>query len=232
MPNTLRKEPEATSCDFVHADYWLRRERSGKVDAFERYGAERSKDEPRQSMTSGIRPATKRLIDKLRIPQETSEENGQDTLLPKRLIEVNFLLRYLEIIKIKAAAIAIARLAGFGDTANRLGQILLFQEKLEPDEQPLSLSSLKQFIWFLLEHRGVREPSIVATDKGNVKAIWEYSEKQIFWIEFYPSGDVRYLAFVPNERRSDGVERTAAWSTSSDVFERAKSLGPTAWMVL
>jgi hypothetical protein len=90
MPNTLRKEPEATTYDFVHADYWLRRERSGKVDAFERYGAERSKDEPRQSMTSGIRPATKKLIDKLRIPQETSEKNGQDTLVPKRPIEVDF----------------------------------------------------------------------------------------------------------------------------------------------
>jgi hypothetical protein len=207
MDNTARKEQDGTAYDFVHADYWLRRERSGKVDAFERYGAERSKDESRQFMTSEIRPATKWLI------------------------EVDF-LRYLEVIKNEAEAIAIARLAGFDDTANRLGQFLLFQEELEPDEQPLSLSSLKQFIWFLLEHRDIREPSIVVTERGNVKAIWEYSEKQIFWIEFYPSGDVRYLAFVPNQRRSDGVERTAAWSTASDVFERAKSLGATAWMVL
>jgi hypothetical protein len=230
MDNTARKEQDGTAYDFFHADYWLRRERSGKVDAFERYGVERSKDKPRQFMTSGIRPATKGLIDNLRIPQDPSEEKEQDTLLPKRLIEVDF-LRYLGIITNEAGAIAIARLAGFGDTANRLGQILLFQEEFEPDEQPLSLSSLKQFIRFLLEHRGVKEPSIVVTDRGNVKAIWEYSEKQIFWIEFYPSGDVRYLAFVPNERRSDGVERTASWSTASDVFDRAKSLGATAWMV-
>ena len=128
MDNTARKEQDGTAYDFVHADYWLRRERSGKVDAFERYGAERSKNEPRQFMTSGIRPATKGLIDKLRIPQETGEEKEQDTLVSKRLIEVDF-LRYLEVIKNEAEAIAIARLAGFGDTANRLGQFLLFQEE-------------------------------------------------------------------------------------------------------
>jgi hypothetical protein len=89
---------------------------------------------------------------------------------------------------------------------------------LEPDEQPLSLPSLKQFIRFLIEHSDIREPSIVVTDRGNVKAIWEYSEKQIFWIEFYPSGDVRYLAFVPNEA-VNGVERTAAWSTANVLSE-------------
>ncbi|MFH1596375.1 MAG: hypothetical protein ABIG94_08430 [Pseudomonadota bacterium] len=231
MYNTVKKEKEATTYDFIHAGYWLQRERSGKVTAFERFRAERSEDEPPQSMTSGIRPATKRLIDNLSFPQETSEEKGQDTLVLKPFIEVDFLLS-LEKIEIIEEAIAIARLAGFEYTANRLGQILSFQEELEPGEQPLSLPSLKQFIRFLIEHSDLREPSIVATDRGNVKAIWEYSEKQIFWIEFYPSGDVRYLAFVPNERRSDRVERTAAWSTASDVFERAQSLGATAWMVL
>ena len=232
MYNTSIKEQDGTAYDSVHAGYWLQRERSGKVNAFEQFQTEQYQTElsPAQTHT-----AIKGLIVKLSIPQETIEEQRQDTLVPKPFIEVDFLLEYLEkigIIKETIAIAAIARLAGFGDTANRLGQILLFQEELEPDEQPLSLSSLKQFIRFLLEHRGSREPSIVVTDRGNVKAIWEYSEKQIFWIEFYPSGDVRYLAFVPNERRSDGVERTAAWSTSSDVFGRAKSLGVTAWMVL
>ncbi len=231
MYNTVKKEIEATNYDHIHADYWLRRECSGKVSAFERFRAERSEDEPSQILTSGIRPATKGVIIKLCIPQETSEGKEQDTLAPKPLIEVDFLLGFLEKIEIKEV-IAIARLAGFENTANRLGEILSFQEELEPDEQPLYLSSLKQFLRFLIKHRGLWEPSIVVTDRGNVKAIWEYSEKQIFWIEFYPSGDVRYLAFVPNERRSDGIERTASWSTASDVFDRAKSLGATAWMVL
>lgn len=231
MYNTVKKETEATTYDFIHADYWLRRECSGKVTAFEQFQSERSPTEPLPAPTREIGPPSEGLIEKLAIPQEVSEQDGQDTQSPKPLIEVDF-LRYLEIIKNEAEAIAIARLAGFEYTSNRLGQILLFQEELEPGEQSLSLSSLKQFIRFLLEHRGLREPSIVATDRGNVKAIWEYSERQIFWIEFYPSGDVRYLAFVPNERRSDGVERTAAWSTASDVFERAQGLGATALMFL
>jgi hypothetical protein len=232
MYNTVKKEIETTNYDHIHAGYWLRRECYGKVSAFERFRSEISEDEPSQIVTSGIRPATKVVIDKLRIPQETDEEQGQDTLGPKPVIEIDFLLGSLKKIKIIEGAIAIARLADFQYTANRLGEILSFQEELEHGEQPISLSSLKQFIRFLLEHSCLQEPSIVVTDRGNVKAIWEYSEKQIFWIEFYPSGDVRYLAFVPNERRSDGIERTASWSTASDVFDRAKSLGATAWMVL
>jgi hypothetical protein len=231
MYNTVKKETGPTTYDFIHADYWLRRESSGKVTAFERFIAEWSKDEPSQSTTSEIHPAIKILIVNLDIPQEKGEEKGQDTLLSKCPVEVDF-LEYLEKIKTEAEAIAITRFAGFEYTANRLRQILLFQEELEPGEQSLSLLSLKQFIRFLLEHSDLREPSVVVTDRGNVKAIWEYSEKQIFWIEFYPSGDVRYLAFVLNEKRSDRVERTAAWSTASDVFERAKSLGATVWMVL
>lgn len=224
MYHTARKEQDGTAYDPIHAGYWLQRKRSGEVNAREQFQTEQFQTEPSPAPTYIICPPIKGLIVKQSIPQETSGEQRQDTLVPKPLIEVDF-LESLEKIEIKAEAIAIARLAGFGDTANRLGQILLFQEELEPDEQPLSLSSLEKFIRFLLEHRGLREPSIVATDRGNVKAIWEYSEKQIFWIEFYPSGDVRYLAFVPNERRSDGVERTAAWSTASDVFERAQGLG-------
>jgi hypothetical protein len=231
MYDTAIKKQDGTAYDSVHAGYWLQRERRGKVNAFEQFQTEQYHTELSISQTHKIRIAVKGIIVKLSIPQETIEEKRQDTLVSKHLIEVNF-LESLEKIQIKAEAIAIARLAGFGDTANRLGQILLFQEELEPDEQPLSLSSLKQFIRFLIEHCGLREPSIVVTDRGNVKAIWEYSEKQIFWIEFYPSGDVRYLAFVPNERRSDGIERTASWSTASDVFGRAKSLGATAWMIL
>jgi len=231
MYNTARKENEGTAYDAVHASHWLGCELNSKVNAFERFQAEQFPTEAPPASTCAFLPDIQRYIERLSIPQETSEGNGQDTLTAP-LIGRNW-LEILEKIEIIAGAIAIARIAGFDDTANRLGQILLlFQEELEPDEQPLSLSSLKQFIRFLIEHRGLREPSIVVTDRGNVKAIWEYSEKQIFWIEFYPSGDVRYLAFVPNERRSDGIERTASWSTASDVFDRAKSLGATAWMVL
>jgi hypothetical protein len=231
MYNTARKEQNGTAYDPVHAGNWLQHKRRGRVNAFEQFETEQFQTGPSPAPTDKIRPAIKGFIVKSSIPQKTREEQRQDTLVPKPLIEVDF-LEYLKNIQSKAEAIAIARLAGFEYTANRLGQILLFQEELEPDEQPLSLSSLKQFIRFLLEHSYLREPSIVVTDRGNVKAIWEYSENKIFWIEFYPSGDVRYLAFVPNERRSDGVERTAAWSAASDVFGRAQGLGATAWMVL
>ncbi|MBM4273367.1 MAG: hypothetical protein FJ128_12835 [Deltaproteobacteria bacterium] len=225
MWNTAIHEQDGTAYDSVSTGYWSQRERRGKVKAFNQFRDARFKTEPSAASFDKILPAIK----KLSIPEETCEGQRQETLLLNPQVEIEF-LESLEEFGIKEA-IAIARLAGFEYTAYRLGEILSFQKELESDEQPLSSFSLKQFLLFLMGHIGLREPSIVVTDRGNVKAIWECSEKQIFWIEFYPSGDVRYLAFVPNERRSDGIERTAGWSTASDVFDRANNLGATVWMI-
>ena len=195
---------ESALYNHLHADYWLHLQRRGEVIALERL---QSQLHERPQDTEVTAPST-----------------------PKRPIYVN-LLGYIEKVNNVRGAIAIARLSGFEETANSLGELLLYEEELEPGEQPLSLPSMKRFIRFLIEHSDLREPSIVITDEGNIKAIWQHSKNQIFWIEFYPNGDVRYLSFVPNERRSDGVERTAGRSTVSDIFDRAKTLGAITWMV-
>ena len=76
----------------------------------------------------------------------------------------------------------------------------------------------------------LRFPAIVITGRKNIKAIWQASESEIFWIEFEPNGDVTYLAFFPNKNRSDGVERVSALSTAEDVLRRAKKVGALKWM--
>lgn len=148
----------------------------------------------------------------------------------KRRADIN-LLGSLHEAKNADEIITIAELAGYDQIVVQLERLISFQDELEPDEARLSIDSLKQFIGFMLENNGIREPAFGLTDRGNIKAIWEFSEKQIFWIEFFPSGDVRYLAFVPNERRTDQVERTAGGSTVKDVLKRAKELGALPWIV-
>lgn len=103
----------------------------------------------------------------------------------------------------------------------------------EPDDGQdvrVSPGSMRQFLQFMQKDRKLRFPAIVITDKKNIKAIWRVSESQIFWIEFQPNGDVTYLAFFPNDKRSDGIERTSALSTAEDVSARAKSIGALRWM--
>lgn len=126
-------------------------------------------------------------------------------------------------------AIAIVRFAGFESVANRLGEIYLAEIR-ENYERPLSLESLKEFIQFLLENARLKEPYLAASPEGNIVAIWQKSDEQLFWIEFYPNGDVQYLAFMPNDKRSDGIERTSGISTRSDVYNRAESLGIISWI--
>ena len=100
------------------------------------------------------------------------------------------------------------------------------------DEESVRVSpgSVRQLLRFLRKDRKLVCPAITVTDRTNVKAIWRASDSQIFWIEFEPQGDVTYLAFVPNIKRSDGIERTSALSTIEDVLDRAREIGALAWM--
>lgn len=117
------------------------------------------------------------------------------------------------------------------ETYTRLKRRLNFL--FEPDDGQdvrISPGSMRQFLQFMQNNRKLRFPAIVITDKKNVKAIWRASESEIFWIEFEPNGDVTYLAFFPNDKRSDGIERTSALSTAEDVSARAKTMGALGWM--
>jgi hypothetical protein len=244
---------ENTGYDHILADYWLQHQRRGNLVAYERF-KERLQERPQvevaanykasdQVYTSANTVSTARitygnyLAECARTTAKITTVHYGETEPIYAFIGIkrpiyDDLLESLSNVGNLTEAIAITRMAGFEKNADRLGKLLLFQEEDETEAEPLSLLSMKQLIEFLINHNRLREPSIVVTDEGRLKAIWELSERQIFWIEFYPSGDVRYLAFVPNEARSDGVECTAGWSTVKDVYRRAESLGATVWMLL
>lgn len=114
---------------------------------------------------------------------------------------------------------------------NRLKQRFEFLFEPENEQQiRVSPGSVRQLLKFLIKERKLRSPGIFITDKRNIKAIWQASERQIFWIEFEPNGDVTYLAFFLNSKRSDGIERVSALSTIEDVLDRAKEIGVLKWM--
>lgn len=219
-----------TAYDYFQAEYcehWRKLELSGKVTAFDRKLTAFDELLIDESVDESF-DAKMEIVDILDIIKYSDEENTSGTFYVP--IDVNFLEELNNITRIEEA-IAIARLAGLENISDRLLQLISFDDELEPGEEPISLLSIKKFLRFLLEHENIYECSIVITYNGNVKAKWEYSEDQIFSIEFYPSDDVRYLAFVPNTKRSDGVERTAGWSTVYDVFDRAEALGVMEWVM-
>ncbi|HAY22797.1 hypothetical protein [Desulfobacca acetoxidans] len=239
--------------DYIHANYWLQHQAIADASGYERLKKRLQERIPVETAddyeasdqvytsantvptvinTYGNYLAKYAIITATMIDCRYKEAKpSNESFYTKRPIFDN-LIDSLSKVDNLTEAIAIARRAGFEKTADRLGKLLLFQEEDETEKEPLSLLSMKHLIEFLIKHSGLREPSIVVTNEGRLKAIWELSESQIFWIEFYPSGDVRYLAFVPNEARSDGVECTAGWSTTKDVYRRAESLDATDWMLL
>ena len=108
-----------------------------------------------------------------------------------------------------------------------------FKFLFEPDEGEtvrIAPGSVRQFLQFLRKNPKLRCPSIVITNRRNVKAIWRASEKELFWIEFEPNDDVTFLAFSPNAKRSDGIEREWSLSTVGDVLRKSKQIGALRWM--
>ncbi len=108
-----------------------------------------------------------------------------------------------------------------------------FKFLFEPDDGEtvrVAPGSVRQFLQFLRKNRELRAPSIVITNRRNVKAVWRASEKELFWIEFEPNGDVTFLAFSPNAKRSDGIERDWGLSTVGDVLRKSKQIGAFRWM--
>ena len=108
-----------------------------------------------------------------------------------------------------------------------------FKFLFEPDEGEtvqIAPGSVRQLLQFLRNNRELRAPSIVITNRRNVKAIWRASEKELFWIEFEPNDDVTFLAFSPNAKRSDGIERDWGLSTVGDVLRKSKQIGAFRWM--
>ena len=129
------------------------------------------------------------------------------------------------------ARLEIAKFGLGPETYTRLKRRLDFL--FEPDDGQdvrISPGSMRQFLQFVQKEPKLRFPAIVVTDRKNIKAIWQASESQIFWIEFEPNGDVSYLAFSPNKTRSDGIERVSALSAVEVVLRRAKEIGALAWM--
>ncbi|MBI4776685.1 MAG: hypothetical protein HY788_21320 [Deltaproteobacteria bacterium] len=176
--------------------------------------------------TSEVLPLIKERIEQtvLAVRHLAIKFEGRDQLTNfNSNLMIHDVFKCLEGVHTEGEIIAIARIGDFEATADRLCEFI-------SDKEPVNLLSVKQLLRFLSGHRELREPAITLTNDGNVKAIWQKSNSEIFWIQFSESDDVRYLAFVPNKERSDGIERTAGWSTLSSVCNRAIELRAIEWM--
>jgi hypothetical protein len=94
---------------------------------------------------------------------------------------------------------------------------LVATDELEEGEDALALGSIKHFIGFVKAFH-VKYPDIVITMRGNVKAEWRHGNDKLFAVEFFPSGDCKFITFVPNANNPAKVDRMSGYATTDTVL--------------
>lgn len=82
-----------------------------------------------------------------------------------------------------------------------------------------NFDSLQWLFKFLLENSLLPTPDIVISNRGNYRTQWHKAPNKHFAIEFYPSGDVKYVCFSINPIDPEKINRAAGTATVDDILQ-------------
>ena len=120
----------------------------------------------------------------------------------------------------RGGIVALIRMLGFQDIADRIAQLLEFEADLEPDEMPINLASLKGFADFLRKERRLEHPAqlSVAPD-GFLIAEWHYGSNRHLAIKFLDREIAKFASIAPSRSdsaRTRSINGTAPWAEAVD----------------
>ena len=107
--------------------------------------------------------------------------------------------------------------------ANRLFVLQKAAKEDEPDSTGISLSSLQGFYDFLLQQRNLKYPTITLSPDNNIYASWRAEQGRVFSVHFLENNDVRFVIFMPNEKRPGRKIRYSGNATTDTVLEHASA---------
>lgn len=114
--------------------------------------------------------------------------------------------------------------------ADRLSEL---RNDLADDEETsnLSMASALGLVRFLADNPKVRDPSLVATNAGNLRAEWHVSWSQHFVIEFTSDADARFVIFIEDNRSKGKKVRISGTCSVASVMEQAHPHGVDSWVM-
>ena len=106
--------------------------------------------------------------------------------------------------------------------AARLDFLYEAAKEEDPDEVPISLESLSNFIGFLQKTPNLRYPSVVLTPSNEISAQWRVAPNRHFAVVFLPTGETRFVIFTPNLRDPDRIDRLSGITSVDSLLETAQ----------
>ncbi|HUU53064.1 MAG TPA: hypothetical protein VMW44_00320 [Candidatus Bathyarchaeia archaeon] len=99
----------------------------------------------------------------------------------------------------------------------------------DPDEVPISIESLRNFISFLRNTTNLKYPNVVLTPSNEIRAQWRTAPNRHFAVVFLPTGEARFVIFSPNPKDPDKIDRLSGITSVDSLMETIRPHRVLEW---
>ena len=99
----------------------------------------------------------------------------------------------------------------------------------DPDEDSISIDSMRNFISFLQSTTNFKCPNVALTPSNEIHAQWRTSPNRHFAAVFLPTGETRFVIFAPNSKDPEMIDRISGLTSVDSLLERIQPHNVLEW---
>ncbi len=89
----------------------------------------------------------------------------------------------------------------------------------DPDEDSISIDSMRNFISFLQNTTHLKCPDVAVTPSNEIHAQWRTAPNRHFAAVFLPTGETRFVIFTPNSKDPEMIDRISGLTSADSLLE-------------
>ena len=99
----------------------------------------------------------------------------------------------------------------------------------DPEEDSISIDSMRNFINFLQNTANLKCPSIALTPSNEIHAQWRTAPNRHFAAVFLPTGEARFVIFTPNAKEPEMIDRISGLTSVDSLLETIRPHNVLKW---
>ena len=99
----------------------------------------------------------------------------------------------------------------------------------DPDEDPISFDSMRNFISFLQNTENLKCPNVALTPSNEIHAQWRTAPNRHFAAVFLPTNKTRFVIFSPNSRNPEMIDRISGLTSVDSLLEKIQPHKVLEW---
>ncbi len=99
----------------------------------------------------------------------------------------------------------------------------------DPDEDSISIDSMRSFISFLQNTTNLKCPNVALTPSNEIHAQWRTAPNRHFAAVFLPTGETRFVIFTPNSKDPEMTDRISGLTSVDSLLETVQPHKVLEW---